>query len=52
MTEVPPFEAPSDQLKPISDLSVIAGLLIGDTGASGTSTITPSLPIGEARERP
>jgi hypothetical protein len=41
MTAVPPFEAPSDQLKPMTDLVVTAGLLMGDTGASGTRTISP-----------
>jgi hypothetical protein len=41
MTLVPPFDAPSDQLKPMTDLVVTAGLFMGNTGASGTSTISP-----------
>lgn len=41
MIDVPPLEAPSSQLKPITDLVVTDGSLVGDSGASGTSTITP-----------
>jgi len=41
MMLVPPLEAPSIQLKPMTDLVVTAGSLVGESGASGTNTITP-----------
>ena len=52
MTSVPPFEEPSDQVNPITDLLVIKGLFISETGAFGTNTVMPPFPTGDACENP
>jgi len=52
MTLVPPFEEPTDQVNPITDLVVIKGSFNSETGASGTNTVMPPFPLGDYSENP
>jgi hypothetical protein len=52
MIALPPFQVPSDQLRPTETAFVIAGKLAKPTGASGTLKITAPLPASERSELP